>query len=144
MAIRTTSAEVEAILGDNYDGATVMTPFIRAANVLVNWVANVCDTEAVNDSDALLEIETWLAAHFYGHHDQMLASKSTGKASGSFQGTTAMCLSSTYYGQTAMTLDASGCLAKRSKEAEEGARRVVGMTWLGSTNTEARGYPDTD
>lgn len=135
MAIRTTADKVKDILGDNYDGCKSLIRFIKSANVLTNWLVT-CDTAMngtpVNGEEQLQEIESYLAAHFYEHHDKSYTSKSTGGASGSFKGQYAMILLSTDYGQTAMLLDASGCLAKKSKEAETGQVRKVGMVWLGT------------
>jgi len=89
-------------------------------------------------------VECFLAAHFYAHADQLLQSKSTGGSSGSFQGQTGQVLSSTQYGQTAMLLDVTGLLAKRSKEAETGQKRVAGVSWLGLPPSEQTDYEDRD
>lgn len=121
---RTTSAAVQRILGDHYDTQHLpaLDPFIKTANVLTNQVAAQVVPPTTPE---LAEIECYLAAHFYAHADQITQSRNTGGASGQFQGQTQMFLSGTQYGQTAMILDSTGYLAKRSKEAETGQRRVA-------------------
>lgn len=138
MAYRTTEDKVRSIV----DSAPELdvTPFIRVANRLVSKV-DTADTGGLLDSDDLVELETWLAAHFYAHRDQLLQSKSTSGASGSYQGQTGMFFSSTQYGQTALLLDVTGYLASLQQQAENG-RKKIQMVWLGSTEQEQRGYPD--
>lgn len=130
MAI-TTPGAVQDILGPHWDGSTSVSPFIRTAAALVSWLQSQ-DTEGLLTDELLEEIETYLAAHFYAHSDQLFQSKSTGKASASFQGKTGMVLSSTQYGQTAMVLDVAGLLAQRSADAEKGTRRTMRAIWLGT------------
>jgi hypothetical protein len=134
---RTTSGEVAGII--ETDGTISLSPFITAASSLVDWLQGK-DTDGELSSSLLTEIEKWLAAHFYAHRDQLLSSKSTSKASGSFQGQTGMVLSSTQYGQTAMLLDVTGILAARSKQAEQGTRPKASMVWLGSTKLTQDDY----
>lgn len=138
MAYRTTEDRVRAII-DNSSEIDV-TPFIRVANRLVSKI-DAKDTDGLLDAEDLVEIETWLAAHFYAHRDQLLTSKSTSGASGSFQGQTGMFFSSTQYGQTALVLDVTGYLASLAQQAENG-RKKVQFVWLGSTEQEQRGYTD--
>ena len=129
MAIRTNEDCVKDIIETN--ASISLTPFIRAASLLVDWVADTCDVDGLNSAALLAEIECWLAAHFYAHRDQQYSNKKTGDASATFQGTTAMNLGSTQYGQTAMMLDLSNCLSKRSKEAEQGGKIKARLTWMG-------------
>jgi len=126
---RTSKEAVSDIIEVDTDLA--IRPFIQTASVVVDWLDSV-DTDNELSAAELLEIETWLAAHFYAHRDQLFASKTTGRASATFQGKTGMGLSSTIYGQTAMFLDSTGQLAKRSKEAELGGRRIASLTWMGT------------
>lgn len=134
MAIRTNEALVKAILieGKQYDNKNnpSLTAFIATANSLVEAVATA-DTDSILSSTDLELVERWLSAHFYGHSDQFKQNKSTGGASGGFQGQTAMVLNSTQYGQTALLLDRTGELAKLSKQAVEG-KKTAGMVWLGT------------
>lgn len=138
MAYRTTEDAVRAII-DNTT-AIDMNPFIRIANRLVSKV-DAYDTGSMLDAGDLQELETWLAAHFYAHRDQLLQNKSTSGASGGFQGQTGMYLASTQYGQTALMLDVTGYLSALQQMAQNG-RKVAQMIWLGSTESEARGYSD--
>jgi hypothetical protein len=136
MPIRTKADIVESILGNNYDGSADLVPFIRVASNIVTWIDEVCDVDNLMSASELKELEAWLAAHFYHAQDHMYSSKSTGGASGSFQGQTAMNFSATFYGQTALLMDTSGCLAKRQKEVEQGGRIKAGMTWIGTKTSE--------
>jgi hypothetical protein len=143
---RTTSAAVKDVLrlgslGGDYDDANEpsLTPYITAANLIVTRV-NTCATARGRTLSAaeLAEIETWLAAHFYVQSDQTYASKSTGGASASFHGQTGMYLESSRYGQTAVSLDYSGCLSAL------GNRRTAAGYWLGRRPSEQTDYSERD
>lgn len=127
---RTTKALVEGILGDHYDSVSNVNKYIDTANSLVNKVSS-------NDSDSLLSssdlelIERWLAAHCYAHHDQLYQQRSTGGASGSFQGQTEFMFKSTQYGQMALVLDVTGYLAELQQQAMEGKRKAK-VIWGGT------------
>lgn len=138
---RTQSVDVVAILGRDY--ATAQAPsldgYIATANAMVNRVAQCAIDNEDPLSDVELElIERWLAAHYYCQSDKPYASKSTGGASASFHGQTAMRLESTLYGQTALGLDFSGCLDGLTKG------NVATMTWLGKRPSEQIDYADRD
>lgn len=124
---RTTPQDVQLILLDNYDGKTALSNFISTANAVTNWVHNQ-DTGSLVSSDVLIEIEKYLAAHFYCVADPGYQSRSTGGASGQFTGQTSFTFKQTRYGQQALFLDFSGALARRDKEVEEGGRRIVQVT----------------
>jgi len=127
---RTDADAVQEILRGNYDSdnSPALAPVIRTASLLVDRLASKDSTVS---SATLKEIECYLAAHFYGHHDQFVQNKSTEGASGSFMGQTAMFFSSSQYGQTAMMLDPTGLLAELEQQAKGGVRRV-GSYWLGT------------
>lgn len=127
---RTTPGNVQDILGPHYDGKSAITPFIETANSLVSRIA-ANDTLATLSGVDLELIERWLAAHFYAHADQLMTSKSTGGASGSFQGQTGMVLESTQYGQTAMLLDSTGYLSRLNNETKSGTKQKAQMFWIG-------------
>lgn len=133
---RVTEDEVREII-DNSAGIG-MSPFIAAAYTLVNKVS-LKDTASELSAADLKEIERWLAAHFYAHRDQLLQNRSTGGASGTFQGQTGMHFESTQYGQTALLLDTTGYLAGLQNQAKEG-RKMKTMIWLGSTESEQDSY----
>lgn len=140
MATRTDADKVKDVLLSDYgpksDGnLPVLDPFIRAANVITSRVYTCSVTNGVTLSDEeLVEIETWLAAHFYVCSDQVAQNRSEAGASMSFGGTLGEGLKSSKYGQTALQLDFSGCLKKVG-------RRAVGA-WLGTTNTAALSWDD--
>lgn len=142
---RTTTTAVQTLLGADYDTASSpdLTPFVDTATAVVDDIEE-CDGDRDNVlSDARLElIERWLAAHFYALRDQPYQSKSTSAggsaASATFQGRTGMYYEASKYGQAAVRLDKSGCLA-----AEAGAeRRVAGITWLGKTEAQEIDWED--
>lgn len=129
---RITAADVLAIM-DVKPTLTVLTPFINAASSLVT---RVCGDAGYSDDDLAL-IETWLAAHFVAIRDPRLSSRSVGSASGSYQGQTTMMLSATTYGQQAMLLDTEGGLAVLNENTMRGKKPVVGLSWLGTAETES-------
>lgn len=145
---RTTAAAVKAVLlpGKDYDteNSPDLTPFIDTASAYVDDIVTCAADQdpAVTLTDARLElIERWLAAHFYVVSDQTYASKSTEGASASFHGQTGMYIESSRYGQTAMSLDKSGCLASIGGSA---GRIRVGTAWLGKAPSNQTDYVDRD
>ena len=137
MAIRASAEEVRAVVPNT---STIdIAPFISAANALTDYV-NTCDTAKDNilTTALLLQIEIYLAAHFYAIRDQQYQQKKTGDASATFQGQTGMRLDSTTWGQAAMTMDISGCLSARNK----GGR--IGAYWLGKAPSAQTDYVDRD
>lgn len=128
--MRTTPDAVQGILGGHYNGTQDLMPFIQTAASLTDRIS-AADSGSLLGSNDLEVIERWLSAHFYGHADQFLSQKSTGKASGTFQGRTGMGLNSTQYGQTAMALDVTGTLAQLEQQATTG-KKVAGGVWLGT------------
>lgn len=144
---RTDSDTVKGVLrlgsvGGDYDdvvGNPSLIPYIDAATLVVDRVASCAARRSRTlSTDELLKIETWLAAHFYAMSDQTYSSKSTSGASGSFHGQTGMNLDATKYGQTAKTLDYSGCLTAIDKRA------FAGFTWLGKVPSEQVPYDQRD
>ena len=108
----------------------VLTPFITAANTLVTQ----CCTELVVDYTAaeLLDIETWLAAHFYAQREKQIETEKAESVTRKFATKVDLGFNNTYHGQTAMRLDYHGGLALLNKEVLEGKKRTVGFTWLGT------------
>lgn len=131
MSIRTTSDNVKAILGQQYNtGVSLdLSAFILSASTLVDFIVTK-DTAVVMSSTSLEVVERWLTAHLYAHADQLLQQKSTGQSSGTFQGQTAMCLQSTQYGQMAMMLDVTGTLAMLNQQALTGLKKVLDIQVL--------------
>jgi hypothetical protein len=145
VAARTTASAVAEILLGQYDaeGRPDLDPFISTATALVDWLAGK-DTDGELTATLLERIEAFLSAHFYAHADQLLQSRSTGGASGAYQGQTAMWLNSTQYGQTAMVLDVTGRLAGMVKAATDGGKPKASMEWLGKPPSEQILYTDRD
>lgn len=136
MAARTTETLVRQIVSVNDD--VPLAGFITAATALTDYVASK-DTASLLGTDLLREIETWLAAHFYSHRDQMYVEKQTGRSRGVFQGQTGMRLDSTQYGQTAVMLDVTGMLASLCR-----GRHKASVNWLGLPPSEQTDYDDRD
>lgn len=127
---RTTSAAVEAVLQGDYDSTASppLSPFIETASAVVDRVATCATRKSWALSSTELElIERWLAAHFYCQGDPAYVARSTAGASGSFTGQFGMGLDNTRYGQQALAMDTSGCLAALAKG------RRAGAAWLGKT-----------
>src|SRR5574343_470286 len=93
--------------------------------------------ESVRELD---ESEKYLAAHFYAIRDQQYTSKSTGKASASFQGQTGKGLDYSHWGQTAKLLDVTGFLAR----LDAAPRANASMAWLCKPPSEQIDYEDRD
>jgi len=151
LAVRTTEVAVKGILVRNYDSnrGTELYPFLEAAAMIVDQVVECAATRdpAITFTAAELEvIERWLSAHFYqAGPDLGYSNSSTLQASGGFQGRTDMGLNATFYGQMAIRLDKSGCLAEIEKESEDPpAAGSVGAFWLGLPPSQQTDYVDRD
>lgn len=135
---RTTEAAVKAKLLLDYDSLRTpsLATFVTAANVLTNQVvvASAMMERGTLGADALLEIETLLACHFYQDSDPAYQSKSTAGSSASFTGTAGMGLDRTRYGQTAMLMDWTRALAAINKG------NYASADWLGKTVSEQIPY----
>lgn len=135
MAIRTDPATVQEILANDYDGETSLNPFIETASAIVDRVAACAIRRSKTLTPGELElVERWLAAHFYCMSDPQYAAKSTDAASATFTGQTGMRIESTRYGQTALTVDYSGCLDMLNK------RQTVAVKWLGKPASQQIPY----
>lgn len=136
---RTTAAAVRTLLttGNDYDTERTpsLTPFVDAAYSITNRVSACATTKGLTiDSTDLELIERWVAAHLYCMADPIYQSKSHGGASGQFQGQSGLYLDQTRYGQTALTLDWTGCLAAVSTKARAYA------FWGGKTRANAQTF----
>lgn len=132
---RTSSILVQGVLrsgpGGDYDGTTDLTPYIDAASLIVSRVATCATNKGIPlTTDELEMIERWLAAHLYAMSDQPYLEKETERARGKFQGVTKMHFEATKYGQTAIDLDASRCLAAIN------SGKFVRIDWLGKRPSE--------
>lgn len=142
MAIRTTSALVQGVLGADYGQKPSgelpsLTPYIRIANQVTDRVATAAvDNKNITLTSAELEvIETWLAAHFYTKMDPVYTSKSTGGASGSFvRGKT----EPEPYKDGAIAADYSGCVNAILN------RFFASANWLGKAPSEQIPYWQRD
>ncbi len=139
MAIRTTDEAVRGIIETTESINTA--PFIRAANALTDYLESEdADLDSVLTAHLLVQIETYLAAHFYARRDPQYRSRATSKAKAKFQGiSSGPRLESTDWGQDAMVLDVSGILAQINK-----GRRTVGVAWLGLPPSDQTDYADRD
>lgn len=145
MAARTTPQAVQDLLAGEYDGKTRLTPSIDTANVMVNWLATQdLAAEGLLNSGQLELIERWLSAHYYQMADPGYQNRSTGGASGGFQGQFTTGFKMTRFGQTALVIDVTNLLAKRDKEAEEGSRRVTQVYAGGFDAGYARSLAEID
>lgn len=144
---------------------TNLIPFIQAAEQLVNRVCGGASANEVEDDvqtfapsfqvappgitpivytpQELINIETWLAAHFVAIRDPLYTSQSLGPASGALLRQGGMNLGQTPYGQQAMLLDINGGLAWLDQHISRGNRTKVGITYLGTNQRAAwyYGYP---
>lgn len=130
-----TSDTVQAILGRDYQSGRDLTFALNAAAMMMRQVVACASrkgkTLAAEDVDTLTG---WLAAHFYQMSDPGYQSKSTLGASGSFRGQTTQGLKATLYGQSAVDLDPTGCVAAVAASARAQA------VWLGKTEAQQLPY----
>jgi hypothetical protein len=130
---RTNDAAVQGVI--ETDASISLTPYIEVASALVT---RICVGSSY-DSTLLELIERWLAAHFYALRDKRVSSEGVKGLTTSYEAPkTAMYLSNTVYGQTALSVDIYGSLAAWQKQLEDGVQSVsAGVYHLGSD-------PDTD
>jgi len=125
---RTTAAAVRDVLLRDYDSIDCprLQPFVDKASIMTDDVLTCSTRKGSPYSTAKLEmIERFLAAHAYAMSDRTYKSRSTLRASGTFNGQTGMYLEATPYGQEAKELDNLGCLEAVGKT------KTVGAVWLG-------------
>lgn len=122
---RTTSNLVAGII--EVDGNISLVPFIAAASVLVDDIAEASG----HDAERLTLIETWLAAHFYTVRDPRTVQEKAGPVSATYQSAVALGLFTSHYGQTAMALDTSGLL-----QAQSQGKKRASVAWVGTTPCE--------
>ena len=130
---RTTDALVKGII--EVDTNITLTPFINAANMLVTQ----CCTDLETDYTAaqLVQIETWLSAHFYTVRDMRAEMEKAATVSEKFQSKVDLGFSTSHYGQMAMTLDFYGGLAALNENIKNGNSSSIGITWLGTENSDS-------
>lgn len=137
MAWRITESDVRGVC--QVQQTIGLGPFIDAASALTDKVV-AADEDSVLGSALAAQIEAFLAAHFYSLRDQLYTSKSTGKASGSFQVGSGNGLLETAYGRNAVALDVTGYLLKLTQPQ----RPKVRTGWLGKPKSEQTDYEDRD
>lgn len=143
MAAYTKPSLVRAVLADVVDEIAIE-PHIDSAHAIVLYMESKCSGfKAMSLSQREL-VERWLAAHFYASTDPQYSQKSTGGASGVFQGQVAMYFEGTWYGQRAMEVDGSGCLSKRQQELKTGTKQSASISWAGKRPTEKLTFDERD
>lgn len=123
--MRTTIAEVKAILDSTTLTDPVITAFITSANL---FVTNSLGSSTL-DAATLADIERWVAAHFIASTlERQTVSESAGSASvkyaGDFNG---MGLLLTAYGQMACALDTTGTLTTLAQKKVKASIYVPGV-----------------
>lgn len=137
---RTTATEVRQVIEVPAD--VDLDRFIKTGHAFTNWILSK-DTAGVLNDDLLLEIETYLSAHFFAIRDPQYQSKSTGGASATYQGQTGMGLDLTWWGQQAKVLDISGALVDQDNLDEVlKDPGLFGLYWLGKPRREQISYGD--
>jgi len=132
MAWRTTEDAVRELL--ETDDSINIEPFIDAANAVTDYIVSQ-DSDGILSSALKVQIEKYLAAHFYALKDPQYSSKSTGGASGSFiRAQAGQGFKATDWGQQAVDMDITGTLGKRR----------VSANWLGKAPSEQTDYVDRD
>jgi len=130
---RTSSSLVAEII--EVDVAIPLDPFILVANELVT--EKCADPEIGYSAERLELIERWLSAHFYTNRDPRPTDEKAGPVSVKYQSKVDLNLSTSHYGQTAMTLDTNGGLARlNDKVINPKQPRIMTVDWLGTTPDE--------
>ena len=138
MALRATDSDIRDVA--DLDPAINLLPFMRAASRIVDYIVTQ-DTGGLLSTGLLKDIETYVAAHIVVcNRDKQYTSKSTGGASGAFQGQYGMRFESTDPGQTALMLDLTGTL-KRLTKPDSGKVQVM---WLGKPPSSQIDYVNRD
>lgn len=136
MAIRTTDAKVQEVLGADWDGCRSVRFALTAASSLVDDLVTLCSEQGVSPPSAakLVLIETWVAAHVFTQtgDDRILTSRSTSGASGSF----VVGKNQTPYLDAAQILDPTGLLA------DVVTNESAGAAWLGKTDPNKLTYEE--
>ncbi len=135
---RTTTDLIEGII--DVESGIPLAPFIDVANMLVTKFCTTLDEDYTTAE--LIKIETWLAAHFYTVREPRAESEKAGPVSEKKQSKVDLGLSTSHYGQMAMTLDYYGGLAALNERIKKGKANRIGITWLGTekvteTNVDA-------
>lgn len=134
---RTNSDEVQQALGANYTEGKNLSIFIRMAEKILDQVEACATRKGVTiDIETQSLLATLMACHFYQSSDPGYTSRSTSAASGSFKGQWGKRFELTDYGQNAMAMDPSGCLAAMN------AGNRVGMFWGGKPDSERLTYDE--
>ena len=136
MAVRVTEPEVAALIETNT--TLSLAPFIATAKALTDHVSSK-DSNGLLTAALLVEIEKYLAAHFYEYRDSQYIEKKTGDASAVFQGQFGKRFDSSKWGQTALMLDVSGTLASLNS-----TRSKAKGSWVGKKASEQTDYEDRD
>lgn len=141
MAIRTTPGKVEEILLGDYDGTSALTAQILGASKIVDRMVTCAAEDDVSfDAEELELIERYVAAYRYTLSDPLYTSRSTSKASGSFQGEQdAAGKPINRYLKAALDLDPSGCLRELLMPGPR-----AGGYWLGKAPSEQTDYDQRD
>ena len=107
--------------GQDYNGTTDLEAFINIATLIVDRVVTCASNKgkALTTAEAR-ELETLLSAHSYVSSDPTYLQKWTEKSGGVFTGKFGLKLEATRYGQLALILDPSGCLAALQNRASAG------------------------
>lgn len=129
MARATRDLILEIVYDDcEIDAAKTFNREILSAEQLLNMLkcaeATRDDGTLWHDEASLTTVEVYLAAHFMTVYDPMTESESASGGSASWQRPpTDFYLDGSSYGQTAIIMDPSGCLAKYNQELKEGDAR---------------------
>lgn len=128
MALNTTD-EVIAALGPNYDSDLVgsLIVHVTVAEAMLSTVEQCATAKGITLTDAVKKaLELLLTCHYYCLADRPTQEEVIGKSEQVVQGLTGMGFDSTYFGQSAKTLDPSGCLNAQQQNAR------ASFIWLGT------------
>lgn len=124
-----TTAEIIAALGSNYDAdlSASLSIHLETAEAMLSTVESCATSKGITLAPMMLKsLERLLACHYYCLADRPLQEEVVGKSEQVVQGLTDMGFKSTYFGQSALQLDPSGCLNGLQQNAR------ASFIWLGT------------
>lgn len=121
--------KVKEILETGLEDANI-TAYITTATLYVDQILSGKGLS----SEVMDEIYTYVTAHLITHtKERQGAEEEAGTAKIKYTGTYGMGLKATTYGQTAILLDTTGCLAKAGKPVA--SIKAIGTDYVGDINT---------
>lgn len=134
MAVRTDAEKIGDII--KVKPGAKLTRFIQSATVIIDrMISCASDKGFTHTAQELIEIETWLAAHFYSVFDAQYVSESAKDRSASYD--------HKQWFHQALMIDASGCLKALLGPEGKGAV-TASLDWAGLNPSDQNAWYERD